>query len=107
MPKAPEVKLDLGESLRVISEELRSRADKPNIFGYAAHYKQNKFHSHGRLNLPKGSRGIFINLVAGGVITDKASLKLFRLYVGGNRSGKTVGGNCRGYLVGHKDASIH
>lgn len=88
----PTPKIDIGEAFRAMSEEFRTRAQKPNIFGYAAHYKQNIFHSHGRLRLPKGTKGIFIDLVEGGVIADKTSLKLFRLYIGGNRSGKTVGG---------------
>jgi phage terminase large subunit-like protein len=92
MPKAKETKLDIGEAFRTMSEEFRSRAAKPNIFGYQAHYKQNIFHSHGQLSLPKGTRGLFPELLPKGQINNKELLKLVRLYIGGNRSGKTVGG---------------
>lgn len=88
----PAPKIDLGEAFRTMSEEFRTRSSTPNVHGYTPHYKQNMFHSHGRLTLPKGTKGIFVDLVIGGIIADKTSLKLFRLYIGGNRSGKTVGG---------------
>lgn len=65
MPKAAEVSLNANEALRHLSEKLRASALRPNIYGYKPHHKQVAFHS----NEAKG-----------------------RLYIGGNRSGKTTGG---------------
>lgn len=50
-----------------LAEGLRQQVREPNLHGYVPHAKQVKFHSSGK----KG-----------------------RLYIGGNRSGKTVGGVC-------------
>lgn len=55
----------MKELLGELSTGLRTQAVRPNILGYKAHAKQAMFHS-------KESRG--------------------RLYIGGNRSGKTTGG---------------
>lgn len=54
-----------AEAFRHISERLRAQATRPNIYGYKPHAKQVKFH------------------------TSDAKA---RLYIGGNRSGKTTGG---------------
>lgn len=58
---------DIAAALRSIGERLKTQSRRPNIFGYTPHAKQIKFHS---------------------------STKKIRLYIGGNRSGKTVGGIC-------------
>lgn len=55
------------DALRLMSEKLRAAATRPNIHGYIPHEKQVSFH------------------------TSNARIKLF---AGGNRSGKTVGGAC-------------
>jgi phage terminase large subunit-like protein len=54
-----------ADAFRLIGERLKNHATRPNIYGYKPHEKQIKFHS---------------------------SSKKVRLYIGGNRSGKTVGG---------------
>lgn len=54
-----------SEAFRLLSEKLLSGAKRPNIYGYQPHPKQVKFHS---------------------------SEAKRRLYIGGNRSGKTTGG---------------
>ena len=53
------------EFLRGLTEGVRTAARRPNIYGYTPHEKQVSFHS-------SGARG--------------------KLFIGGNRSGKTVGG---------------
>lgn len=53
------------DAFRLLAEKLRTHATRPNIHGYKPHEKQLKFHK---------------------------SEKKVRLYIGGNRSGKTVGG---------------
>lgn len=63
MPKKPE--LSLSEITGLFGEVLTRTVTRPSIFGYKPHEKQVKFHQSGM----KG-----------------------RLYIGGNRSGKTVGG---------------
>ena len=55
------------DAFRLIGERLKTHAVRPNIYGYKPHDKQVRFHS---------------------------SQKKVRLYIGGNRSGKTVGGIC-------------
>lgn len=57
--------ISLGEAIRSVSQGLRTAATRPNIYGYKPHAKQIEFHS------TPASR---------------------RLFLGGNRSGKTVGG---------------
>lgn len=59
--------LDIADVFRQIGERLKTQSKRPNIYGYVPHEKQIKFHS---------------------------SKKKIRLYIGGNRSGKTVGGIC-------------
>lgn len=54
-----------ADAFRLIGERLKHHATRPNIYGYKPHEKQIKFHN---------------------------SHKKVRLYIGGNRSGKTVGG---------------
>lgn len=63
--KAPE--LDVGEMFRLLGEKVRAQSKEPNILGYQPHAKQEIFHK---------------------------STAHTRLYIGGNRSGKTVGGIC-------------
>lgn len=63
-PKAPVAKTT-GELFTHLTEKLLMQATKPNIYGYKPHAKQVKFHS-------STSKG--------------------KLYIGGNRSGKTTGG---------------
>jgi phage terminase large subunit-like protein len=88
MPKTPAALFDSAEAFRTLSEEFRVRSTRPNIMGYTPHYKQNPFHSMGRVRPPKGINGI----QAMQPLSRKDELKLLRLYIGGNRSGKTVGG---------------
>lgn len=57
--------ISLGDFARELSEKVRLQAIRPNIYGYAPHHKQMIFHQHERRH---------------------------RLYIGGNRSGKTTGG---------------
>lgn len=65
MPKAPAVAMNANDALRSLAEKLKLQATKPNIYGYQPHAKQIAFHS-------SDAKG--------------------RLYIGGNRSGKTTGG---------------
>ena len=60
-------KLTNTDALLMISEQLRATAYTPNILSYKPHPKQVKFHQ---------------------------SVKKAKLYIGGNRSGKTTGGVC-------------
>lgn len=62
--KAPSA-TNANDALRIISERLRAQATRPNIYAYKPHQKQVAFHS-------SDAKG--------------------RLYIGGNRSGKTTGG---------------
>lgn len=77
---------DAAEALLLLSERVKHSAGAPNIHMYGPHIKQNIFHSFGRTKL---IRQVDLNLDA---IKDKSSLIKIRLYIGGNRSGKTVGG---------------
>ncbi|HET7713278.1 MAG TPA: terminase family protein [Patescibacteria group bacterium] len=54
-----------AEAFRLLSEKIAASAKQPNMYGYKPHLKQQQFHM---------------------------SLKKRRLYIGGNRSGKTTGG---------------
>ena len=56
---------DLSGVFRTLGEKLKAGANSPNLYGYKPHEKQIQFHK---------------------------STKKRRLYIGGNRSGKTVGG---------------
>lgn len=58
----PETAID---ALRLLAETLKTSSKRPNVYGYEPHIKQDLFHS---------------------------SVKKRRLYIGGNRSGKTTGG---------------
>lgn len=60
-----EVALSLEDMSKLVADGLRQVARKPNLLTYQPHIKQRRFH---------------------------ASTKKGRLYIGGNRSGKTVGG---------------
>jgi phage terminase large subunit-like protein len=64
-----------SEALGLLAEKLKLQAREPNILAYKPHFKQEMFHR---------------------------SEKKVRLYIGGNRSGKTVGGTCEDiwYLKG-------
>jgi len=57
--------IDFAGMLRDLSEKVRIQATRPNIFGYRPHMKQEAFHINSARN---------------------------RLYIGGNRSGKTTAG---------------
>lgn len=63
MPKKEEV--DINAAFRVLGEKLRAQSTRSNIHNYVPHAKQYTFHS---------------------------SIARTKLYIGGNRSGKTVGG---------------
>lgn len=66
MPRrAAPAPLDLDEIRNRLTEGLRNQVIRPNLYGYRPHKKQYDFHT---------------------------SEKKVRLYIGGNRSGKTVGG---------------
>lgn len=67
MPRRPKQVAALGpeQILEQLRAGIKKQADRPNIYGYHPHLKQLKFHR---------------------------SEKHTRLYIGGNRSGKTVGG---------------
>ena len=65
MPKPAAVAMSANEALRSLAEKLKAGASRPNIYGYQPHSKQIAFHS-------SDAKG--------------------RLYIGGNRSGKTTGG---------------
>lgn len=56
---------DASDIWRTLSEQIKQQATRPNIHAYMPHHKQELFHS---------------------------STKKRRLYIGGNRSGKTTGG---------------
>lgn len=69
MPAKKKEEIDLSTALLQMGEQLQISARSPNIHGYRPHAKQVKFH--------------------------KSQAKR-RLYIGGNRSGKTVGGIVEG-----------
>lgn len=65
-PKKKKAELDSPNAVyRLLGERLKATATRPNVWGYKAHAKQVIFHS---------------------------SESRIRLYIGGNRSGKTTGG---------------
>jgi PBSX family phage terminase large subunit len=80
---------DTRDALRLLGEEFKRRAREPNIHGYEPHYKQNDFHSCGYFKPVKGTLGVSEYVAK---ISANIDLKKIRLYIGGNRSGKTVGG---------------
>ncbi len=63
--KQVEKPISLDEAFRGLGEKLKAQAVRPNLFGYKPHPKQIKFHE---------------------------STSKIKLYIGGNRSGKTTGG---------------
>jgi len=63
LPKSAE--LTTPDAFRLLGERLKAQAVRPNVYGYKPHAKQEQFHQ---------------------------SNKRRRLYIGGNRSGKTTGG---------------
>jgi len=65
MAKKQDDSISVAELFRGLSERLKLQAERPNIYGYMPHDKQIQFHSASRRH---------------------------RLYIGGNRSGKTTGG---------------
>jgi phage terminase large subunit-like protein len=66
MARRPAIKpLDIAELTSMIQEGLKAQVARPNLYAYRPHPKQLTFHQ---------------------------SVKHTRLYIGGNRSGKTVGG---------------
>lgn len=86
---------DEGEFFLGLSEQLREQAIRPNIFGYKPHFKQIRFHSVGYLSPDKKWTPVKpADAVTGGFepLVLKTTLTKIRLYIGGNRSGKTVGG---------------
>jgi len=92
MPKVkPNNPRDTNDAFMHIGEALITSSKTPNILGYSPHQKQNDFHSFGRI---QGYRGVNAGLLGGPRISIKEVLRHVRLYIGGNRSGKTVGGVC-------------
>lgn len=93
---------DMASALLELSESLTQQATRPNIYGYTPHFKQLKFHSFGYINPDRNWQPIPVADVVTGVwdcvpfdwapLEVKEELTKVRLYVGGNRSGKTVGG---------------
>lgn len=65
MPRKEVKTLSMGDILEQVSDGIRQQVNRPNLYAYKPHAKQYKFHT---------------------------SLKKTRLYIGGNRSGKTTGG---------------
>lgn len=63
--KPPEKTVSVGEAFGLLAAKLKTQAINPNVLAYKPHAKQVKFH---------------------------ASEKKVKLYIGGNRSGKTHGG---------------
>lgn len=86
---------DETEFFLELSEQLAAQATRPNIFGYKPHFKQVKFHTVGVLS-PDGKwkPSAPADIVTGGFepLVLRTTLTKIRLYIGGNRSGKTVGG---------------
>jgi phage terminase large subunit-like protein len=66
MPAKAPKQISVADAFTMLGEKIKTQAKRPNIYGYVPHAKQIKFHS-----------------------TNKRKV---RLYIGGNRSGKTVGG---------------
>jgi phage terminase large subunit-like protein len=64
-PKSKQQPLEIGEAIRSLAEGMLVQAKNPSVLNYKPHAKQYAFHS---------------------------SDARMRLYIGGNRSGKTVGG---------------
>ena len=86
-----------------LSESLRNQATRPNIYGYTPHFKQVKFHSFGVVTPDSKWKPVPVADIVTGTewsflvmdwapLSKKEDLIKVRLYIGGNRSGKTVGG---------------
>lgn len=77
-----------------ISDRLQSLAIEPNILGYRHHMKQAKFHSCDYFSIQPAIDNEKIGVIANPFIKirEKNLVQKVRFYVGGNRSGKTVGG---------------
>lgn len=83
---------DINEALLQLSEDLNRQAVTPNIFGYKPHFKQVKYHTTGKFSPDKTYEPIKVSEIEAEKSISKADLIKIRLYIGGNRSGKTVGG---------------
>ena len=102
MPRKRQEEFKLEDGMERIAHRLKLLAREPNVLGYQHHLKQAKFHCCDKMEVkPKGEDWVGgINLAKIGVIdmtihnkiTDKTVIQKVRFYVGGNRSGKTVGG---------------
>ena len=72
MPRNPQSKIkNTKEALRTLAEGMRNQVLRPNIYGYNPHEKQVEFHN---------------------------SIARKRIFLGGNRSGKTVGGGAESVM---------
>lgn len=92
MPRKKIEYFDLTDGLETLSSRLAHQALEPNIYGYVPHLKQLKFHScdNGEVT-PRDDNGRLGDW-SGDPIESKRGIPKVRFYVGGNRSGKTVGG---------------
>lgn len=96
MSKREQGPKDETDFLLQLSEELAQQATRPNLHGYRPHDKQVWFHSNGKIHPPESYEPTPWDLLKteyeSEIIRLKAELTKIRLYIGGNRSGKTVGG---------------
>lgn len=76
MPRPKKEQFNPADALRHVGESLRTQALQPNLYRYKPHKKQKIFHTCDQEEF----------------ITEKQDIQKVRFYVGGNRSGKTVGG---------------
>lgn len=76
MPRPKKEVFNPADALRRVGESLRTQAMSPNLYRYEPHEKQRIFHTCDSEEY----------------ITEKSKIQKVRFYVGGNRSGKTVGG---------------
>src|SRR4051812_20190288 len=102
MPRKPPAgPRDINEAFLQLSEDLNRQAVTPNIYGYKPHFKQVNFHTVGYLTPDKKWQPCSPADIVTGVadlallgdfvpLKNKEDLIKIRLYIGGNRSGKTV-----------------
>jgi len=76
VPRRKKEEFNPADALRQVGESLRTQALQPNLYRYEPHEKQKTFHT----------------CDSDEYLTSKSDIQKVRFYVGGNRSGKTVGG---------------